>query len=321
MEKLLVLAYITLISSIPNLPSTVRAQLNLCGQTSYPQICNSLINSNVLPPSHEIHLEIRDTALKITLDHARKVHGVISSFDFSSFKKLPKVVWEDCLELYEDTIHQLNQTILSKDSSMMMDDIQTYLSAAKTNHETCQNGFTDLNVSTNSEVFTSKLSKFSLMLTNALAINGAFSTTTSTFPYTWKDRGGVIGGGGRRLLARGIPSWMSKANHKLLHSSELATRANLVVAKDGSGDYKTISEAIVASKHLRSRTKRTIIYIKAGIYRESVEVTKTMKNLMLIGDGIDATIVSCNKNVQDGSTTFRSATFGKLNTSINFVLS
>nr|GMD79588.1 pectinesterase-like [Ipomoea batatas] len=34
-----------------------------------------------------------------------------------------------------------------------------------------------------------------------------------------------------------------------------------------------------------------------------------MKNIMFIGDGIDATVITGSKNVQDGSTTFRSATF------------
>jgi len=52
--------------------------------------------------------------------------------------------------------------------------------------------------------------------------------------------------------------------------------------------------------------------LKKGIYNENVVVTNKMKNLMLIGDGIDATVVTSNKNVQDGSTTYRSATFGEL---------
>ncbi len=37
---------------------------------------------------------------------------------------------------------------------------------------------------------------------------------------------------------------------------------DMVVAKDGSGDFTTIQEAIDAVPHLRS--KRTTIYIRAG---------------------------------------------------------
>ena len=65
-----------------------------------------------------------------------------------------------------------------------------------------------------------------------------------------------------------------------------------------------------AKKTSGSGTKRVVIYVKAGVYKENVEITRTMKRLMFVGDGMDATIVSGNKNAQDGSTTFRSATFG-----------
>lgn len=309
MEKLFILIFFLLLPSIQCHFSTLSAQISSCDQTPYPEICNSLIKLDFLPSSQDKNLALRDTALKITLDHAQKVHRSISSMDHSSFEERAKVAWEDCLELYEDTIHQLNHTILSSsDSSITIDDIQTYLSSATTNHETCKNGFTDLNVPMKSQLFTSTSTNFSQLLTNALAINGAMSTI-SFKPYTWKDTSGGVGGGGRRLLANEFPTWISKPNHKLLHSLTSNTKANLVVAKDGTGNYRTISEAIAAAKHLRNGTRRFIIYVKAGIYKENVVITNKMTNLMLIGDGIDATIVSGNKNVHDGSTTFRSATF------------
>ncbi|CAO2839831.1 unnamed protein product [Amaranthus hypochondriacus] len=220
--------------------------------------------------------------------------------DFTSLDKLSKIAWEDCLELYEDTINQLNQTISSSSyNSITLDDIQTYLSASNTNHKTCQNGFLDLQVTSNSTLLTSNyMSQFSQLLSNVLAINGAILTSNN-----------VVGGSNRRLLATNNPSWMSKTDHTLLESSMEAIKPDLVVAKDGSGNYKTISEAIAATKKIINGKNRFIIYIKGGIYKENIVVTNRMRNLMLIGDGIDVTIVSGNKNVQDGSTTFRSATF------------
>ncbi|KAG0458364.1 hypothetical protein HPP92_023212 [Vanilla planifolia] len=41
-------------------------------------------------------------------------------------------------------------------------------------------------------------------------------------------------------------------------------------------------------------------------------ITKSMKNLMIVGDGIGSTVVTGSKNVVDGSTTFRSATFARV---------
>ena len=81
-----------------------------------------------------------------------------------------------------------------------------------------------------------------------------------------------------------------------------------MVAQDGSGDYTTISEAVAASAQI-SGSGRFVIYVKSGVYKENVEIT--MKNLMLVGDGIDATVVTGSKNSQDGITTFKTATFGK----------
>ncbi|KAL2900370.1 Pectinesterase 3 [Bienertia sinuspersici] len=142
-----------------------------------------------------------------------------------------------------------------------------------------------------------KLASFSQLLTNALALNGAILTTTSL--NSSHTENGIGDGDGRRLLSSGIPSWMSKADHELVHSTKLTNNANLVVAKDGSGNYKTISDAW---------PKRFIIYIKAGIYKVNVEVGSKMNNLMLIGNVIDVEAKG-NKNVQDGSTTFLSPTF------------
>ncbi|KAG1334168.1 putative Pectinesterase 2 [Cocos nucifera] len=115
----------------------------------------------------------------------------------------------------------------------------------------------------------------------------------------------AMSGGNRRLLSDGFPNWLSATDRKLLQSSMI--NADLVVAKDGSGDYKTISEAIAAAMKQSSGKSRFVIHVKAGVYSENIQTS--MKSLMIIGDGMDATVVTGSKNVQDGSTTFRSATF------------
>lgn len=103
------------------------------------------------------------------------------------------------------------------------------------------------------------------------------------------------------------PEWLSAGDRRLLQSSTLTP--NVVVAADGSGDYKTVSEAVAAAPD-NSKT-RYIIKIKAGVYRENVEVTKKKKFIMFLGDGRSNTIITGNRNVFDGRTTFNSATVGK----------
>lgn len=90
-----------------------------------------------------------------------------------------------------------------------------------------------------------------------------------------------------------------------------SSRADFVVAQDGSGTHRTINQALAAVSRMgKSRLNRVIIYIKAGVYNEKVDIDRHMKNIMLVGDGMDRTIVTNNRNVPDGSTTYGSATFG-----------
>ena len=86
-------------------------------------------------------------------------------------------------------------------------------------------------------------------------------------------------------------------------------KPNAVVAKDGSGQFKTISAALAAyPKTLRGRY---VIYVKAGIYKEYVHITKDMKNIFMYGDGPKKTIVTGNKSNRGGFTTQDTATFSK----------
>uniref|UniRef100_A0A5B6YNI6 Pectinesterase n=1 Tax=Davidia involucrata TaxID=16924 RepID=A0A5B6YNI6_DAVIN len=268
-----------------------------CSQTPYPEICNSFVGSQTPATLDETPFAFRDSTLRVTMAQAQQAHRLVSAMDLSSFDEHGKLAWVDCLELYEDTVNQLNRS-LSSNSPTTMVDAQTWLSAAITNQQTCQNGFIDLKLSSHLQSFPFMLSNFSKLLSNSLAINKASTSQLLSTEQTQTR--------GRRLLAGGFPEWVSAADRKLLQSSGAASKADIVVAQDGSGNYKTISEAVAAS---RSGSKRFVIYVKRGVYKENVEITKSMNNLMFIGDGIDATIVTGNKNAQDGSTTFRSATF------------
>ncbi|XP_057550310.1 probable pectinesterase/pectinesterase inhibitor 47 [Amaranthus tricolor] len=52
-----------------------------------------------------------------------------------------------------------------------------------------------------------------------------------------------------------------------------------------------------------------VIYIKEGYYEEYVSISRHKKGIMLLGDGINQTVISGNRSVFDGWTTFNSATF------------
>ncbi|CAI0419331.1 unnamed protein product, partial [Linum tenue] len=83
---------------------------------------------------------------------------------------------------------------------------------------------------------------------------------------------------------------------------------DVVVAADGSGDYATVGAAVAAAPSKSS--KRYIIRIKAGVYKENVEVGKGKTNIMFVGDNKETTIITGSRSVGDGFTTFSSATVG-----------
>lgn len=110
------------------------------------------------------------------------------------------------------------------------------------------------------------------------------------------------------VMGEGVwPEWLSAGDRRLLQSSTVTP--NVVVAADGSGNYKTVSAAVAAAPEKSS--KRYVIRIKAGVYRENVDVSKKKTNLMFIGDGRTKTIITGSRSVVGGSTTFHSATVGQ----------
>lgn len=66
----------------------------------------------------------------------------------------------------------------------------------------------------------------------------------------------------------------------------------LTVAQDGSGDFRTIQEAIQACRDLGE--KRVTIHIRKGIYREKLIIPSWKTNISLIGDHRDSVVITGN---------------------------
>jgi pectinesterase len=67
-------------------------------------------------------------------------------------------------------------------------------------------------------------------------------------------------------------------------------RYDFVVAKDGTGDFTTVQEAIDAVPHLRKN--RTYIFIRAGVYREKLILPSTKTNVSFIGENVERTVIT-----------------------------
>ncbi|KAM0851126.1 hypothetical protein ACQ4PT_052601 [Festuca glaucescens] len=120
-------------------------------------------------------------------------------------------------------------------------------------------------------------------------------------------------GGDRRLQEESasseVPSWVPHEDRKLLDEAEEERNGgltpNVTVAKDGTGDFKNISAALDALP--QNYSGRYVIYIKEGVYDETVNVTNGMSNITMYGDGAKKSIITGSKSVADGVRMWRTA--------------
>ncbi|KAK8523279.1 hypothetical protein V6N13_113228 [Hibiscus sabdariffa] len=199
-----------------------------------------------------------------------------------------------CQELLSMSLKRLDQSLLALQNSRNENkhDIQTWMSAALTYQQACKDSADSHSVSNSDPMgqISRKMDYLSQLGSNTLALVNRMTATLTDHTAS------------RRLSEadRVFPSWLSMKDRKLLQAPTV--KANAVVAKDGTGNYKTISEAINAASR-----GRFVIYVKAGVYNEKIRTNKD--GITLIGDGKYATIIVGGGSVNGGSSMPGSATF------------
>ncbi|KAJ6715438.1 PECTINESTERASE [Salix viminalis] len=291
-----------------SLSPQMKAVNTLCQPTYYKEACtNTLSAVNSTDPKELIKggiLAISDSLKKssnLTDDLVVKNNGD---------EPRAKMALNDCKELLQDASDRLQETLTKvggvdlQSLSDHADDYRTWLSSIIAYQEMCLDGFDEKSPLKaqvqNSTDYGSQLTD------NVLNILAGLSQVINSLGLKFN----VPASTSRRLLqADGYPTWMSAPDRKLLASrGNGGARPNAVVAQDGSGRFKTIGAAIAAyPKGLRGRY---VIYVKAGVYREYVTVTRDKPNVFIYGDGPSRTVVTGNKNfAKDGIGTWKTATF------------
>ncbi|KAI5594273.1 hypothetical protein BDE02_03G062800 [Populus trichocarpa] len=282
-----------------------------CSSTLYPELCYSAVAT---VPGATSNLASQKDVIELSINLTTKAvqHNFFTVEKLIATKKLTKrekTALHDCLEIIDETLDELHEALVdlndypnNKSLKKHADDLKTLLSSAITNQETCLDGFSH-------DEADKKVRKALLkgqihvekMCSNVLAM---IKNMTDT------DVANELKTTNRKLMQEKEgnesewPEWMSVADRRLLQSSSVTP--DVVVAADGSGNYKTVSAAVAAAP--KKSSKRYIIRIKAGVYRENVDVPKDKTNIMFMGDGRKTTIITASRNVVDGSTTFNSAT-------------
>ncbi|CAL0332099.1 unnamed protein product [Lupinus luteus] len=199
----------------------------------------------------------------------------------------------NCEELMDISMNRVwdSITALAKNTTSSMQDAHSWLSSVLTNHATCLDGLEGSARALMEAELEDLISRSRTSLALLVAI----------LPPNPNGEGLID-----EPLNGGFPSWVTSKDRRLLESSVEAITANVVVAKDGSGKFKTVAQA-VASAPDNGKT-RYVIYVKKGTYKEKVEISSRKKNVMLVGDGMDETLITGSLNFVDGTGTFDTAT-------------
>ncbi|WCJ39298.1 Plant invertase/pectin methylesterase inhibitor superfamily [Euphorbia peplus] len=307
--------------STPNSASITSSSMlgTICNATRFPSTCISSITQF----GEEANTKDPQKLFKLSLFAAKNELSKLQSFTTklidvtNSTDEDLKSALDVCEEVLNDAVFRLNNTISSNSGSV--DDLRTWLSAVLTNQETCLDSLREME-SSERHLRRIKDMESATEIPSQLASNSLAIVTTVL--SLWSNIGSVSK---RKLLGSDteFPSWMSLGDRRLL--VEAKPKPNLTVAKDGSGNFTMISEA-VAKTPIKSM-ERFVIYIKEGTYDEEyVEIPKHMWNLTIYGDGMDKTVISGHKSVNGSKIikTFATASFavngdGFIGTDIKFV--
>ncbi|XP_019176918.1 PREDICTED: pectinesterase-like [Ipomoea nil] len=291
-----------------------------CSSTFYPELCFSAIangGGGVAGKKLSSQKDVIEISLNITITAVDHNSAAIKKL-IKARKNLngrEKTALRDCMEMVDETLHELHATVkdleqypTKKSLIRHADDLKTLVSSAITNQGTCLDGFSHEDADKHvREALIDGQEHVEKMCSNSLAM---IKNMTDTDILNQKKLSGNTNKN-RKLKedhndGAKWPEWLSAGDRKLLQSSNV--KPDVVVAADGSGKYRTVSEAVAKAPERSSR--RYVIRIKAGLYKENVDVPITKTNIMFVGDGRISTVIAASRNVVDGSTTFHSATVG-----------
>ncbi|PIN09834.1 Pectinesterase [Handroanthus impetiginosus] len=311
--------------SLPPAFSTQPPPSAACKSTLYPKLCLSILSAFKHSPSNPDNYS--KFSVKQSLKHARRLSNLIAHFLATNTKEKAKMSYReigaliDCRQLEELNVDYLELIASELKSAGNMSDIlvgrvQSLLSAVVTNQQSCYDGLADAGSGI------------------AAALAAPLGDATAMYSVSLGLVVHALGGGRRTRRGSGWVSerrglmeldWVphsasvltevgraSRAGRVLTELSGGGIRVNVTVTVSpyGGANFTSINDAVsFAPNNSAVEDGYFIIHARQGYYEEYVMIPRNKKNIMLIGDGINTTVIVGNRSVVDGWTTFNSATF------------
>ncbi|KAG2238839.1 hypothetical protein Bca52824_091909 [Brassica carinata] len=276
-------------------PSSAAAHSDKPGQVD--KIIKALCNSTLYKPSCEKTLKNGAKTASPLSDPRSLLKSSIKATNEDLVKDALaqcKLLVDEAKEELNTSMKRINDTKVNS-FAKIAPDLDTWLSAVMSHQETCLDGFEEGKLRTE---IRKNFNSSQMMTSNSLAMIKSLDAYLSKATKVKT-----------RHLLESRSSWLGNKERRMLKAVDVkALKPNAIVAKDGSGNFTTINAAL---KAMPAKYKgRYTIYIKHGVYDESVIVDKKKANVTMVGDGSQKTIVTGNKSHAKKVRTFLTATFG-----------
>lgn len=160
-----------------------------CGSTTYPTLCFTSLSShaNTIQTSPKL---LAQTALSVTVDTAVSTSAAMLRLSKAHGVKPREVgAMADCLEELTDSVDQLKKSMQEMNEfkggqnsnfGLMVNDIQTWVSAALTDEDTCMEGFAGNGMNGNTKnVVRGRIVNVVHLTSNALSLINTYASLNS----------------------------------------------------------------------------------------------------------------------------------------------
>ncbi|KAF5729362.1 putative Pectinesterase-2 precursor [Tripterygium wilfordii] len=310
-----------------------QSQSDACKSTLYPKLCRSILSTIRSSPSDPYNygkFSIKE-CIKQAHKMSKSINYLLSHDKYQSKLSHPEAAaLADCYQLSELNVDYLEATSSELKSAELLSDelvekITSLLSGVVTNQQTCFDGL--------AEAKSGVMAGLGEPLKNATRLYSvSLGLVSRSLDRNLKKHKRKFGGSGkpnwpvRQRLESLIKALRKTSCHndkwkkcnrgserilgELQSNGIIVQDAVIVSPYNGTENFTTIGDAIAfAPNNTKPEDGYFVIYATEGYYEEYVIVPKNKKNIMLIGDGINRTVITGNHNVIDGWTTFNSSTF------------
>ncbi|GMI76361.1 hypothetical protein HRI_001305400 [Hibiscus trionum] len=191
---LVILQFITYIA-LSSTDAPFHSQRNIeyikssCSSTTYPRLCYRSLSVYASKINTSPRL-LAHTALNVTLKASKSTSRLMAKISrIHGLRPRVAAAMADCVEVIGDSVDELQQSIgelghiRSSNFALTISDIQTWVSAALTDEDTCMDGFSGKSMNGYAKRMVRKrIIKIAHLTSNALALINNYASTQSTLP-------------------------------------------------------------------------------------------------------------------------------------------